>query len=231
MIRNLRPAALRLLTASFFLLPASSAVASFHLFVINEIYSDASGNVQFIELTTTEPRQQFLAGITLTATQGVSTNNFTFPTNLADYSGTRSVLIATQGFASLGIVTPDYILPNGFLFLPGGTINYGGVDLVTYAPLPTDGTHSVDRTGTVMVNSPTNFAQQTGSINVPPPTQAGPLDVDGDGHVTALTDGLMILRYLFGLRGDSLTLGAMGQGAARNTSALIEAYIGTLLPP
>lgn len=231
MIRNLRLAALHLLTASFFVLPAPPAVASFHLYAINEIYSDATGNVQFIELTTTAIGQQFLAGVTLTATQGANTHSFTFPTSFATDSANKPVLIATQGFANLGIVAPDYIVPNGFLFLPGGTINYAGFSQVTYAPLPTDGVHSIDSAGTVSLNSPTNFALQTGSVNVPPPVQAGALDVDGNGQVTALTDGLMILRYLFGLRGDSLTLGAMGPGAARNTSALIEAYIGSLLPP
>ena len=43
------------------------------------------------------------------------------------------------------------------------------------------------------------------------------LDVDRDGSVDALTDGLMILRYLFGLRGAPLTAGAPGSGATRNT--------------
>jgi hypothetical protein len=35
------------------------------------------------------------------------------------------------------------------------------------------------------------------------------LDVDGDGYPDALTDGLLIIRYLFGLRGSSLTAGAV----------------------
>ena len=34
------------------------------------------------------------------------------------------------------------------------------------------------------------------------------LDVDGNGQIDALTDGLMIIRYMFGLRGASLTPGA-----------------------
>ena len=32
-------------------------------------------------------------------------------------------------------------------------------------------------------------------------------DIDGDGNVDALTDGLLLLRYLFGLSGDTLTVG------------------------
>lgn len=56
------------------------------------------------------------------------------------------------------------------------------------------------------------------------------LDVDGDGRVDALTDGLMILRKLLGQTGAAITLNAMGAGATR-TTAEIEAYIQTLKPP
>jgi hypothetical protein len=56
------------------------------------------------------------------------------------------------------------------------------------------------------------------------------LDVDGNGQADALTDGLMIIRYLFGLRGDSLLAGAVGTGATRTTAALIEPYIQALMP-
>ncbi|MEO7761015.1 MAG: hypothetical protein ABIS68_03780 [Casimicrobiaceae bacterium] len=49
-------------------------------------------------------------------------------------------------------------------------------------------------------------------------------DVDGDDSVDALTDGLILIRYMFGLRGASLTVGAIGTGATR-TTAEIEAYI------
>ena len=56
------------------------------------------------------------------------------------------------------------------------------------------------------------------------------LDIDGDGQVQALTDGLLILRYLFGLTGTALTNGVIGVEATRTTPAQIEAYILTLMP-
>ena len=55
-------------------------------------------------------------------------------------------------------------------------------------------------------------------------------DVDGNGQVDALTDGLMLLRYLFGLRGDAMIAQAIGAGATRRTAAQIESYIRGLLP-
>ena len=53
-------------------------------------------------------------------------------------------------------------------------------------------------------------------------------DVDGNGSVTALTDGLLILRFLFGLTGTSLTNGALGAGATRTDPADIVAYLQCL---
>ena len=55
------------------------------------------------------------------------------------------------------------------------------------------------------------------------------LDVDGNGQVDALTDGVLIVRYLFGIRGGNLTQGTLGAGATRN-GAQIEAYLSSLIP-
>ena len=55
-----------------------------------------------------------------------------------------------------------------------------------------------------------------------------PLDVDGDGQVTPLTDGLLILRYFFQFSGNSLIQGAIGSGATRTTAPQISAYLSEL---
>jgi len=56
------------------------------------------------------------------------------------------------------------------------------------------------------------------------------LDVDGDGESMALTDGLLLIRYLFGFSGDSLISGVIGNGAERDTAEEVEAYIEARLP-
>jgi hypothetical protein len=53
------------------------------------------------------------------------------------------------------------------------------------------------------------------------------LDIDANGSFDALTDGLIILRYAFGLRGQSLIDGVISM---RAEAADIETYIETLLP-
>ncbi len=147
------------------LLFAQTASASFHLWQINEIYSNASGTVQFIELTTTSGGQQFLSGHAITASQsGGATRTYNFTTDLPGDSANRKFLIATQGFADLHLVTPDYVIPSGFLPLSNGTVNFSGVDTITYTALPGDGVTSLGRNGVTAVNSPTNFAGATGTI-------------------------------------------------------------------
>jgi len=55
------------------------------------------------------------------------------------------------------------------------------------------------------------------------------LDIDGDGTVKPLTDALLLLRYLFGFRGDTLIAGAVDNNAIRTTATAIESYIESAL--
>ena len=51
-----------------------------------------------------------------------------------------------------------------------------------------------------------------------------PLDIDQNGVVDALTDGLLVLRYLFGLEGDQVTKGALADDATR-TAEEVQEYL------
>jgi hypothetical protein len=55
------------------------------------------------------------------------------------------------------------------------------------------------------------------------------LDVDDNRVSDALTDGLLVARYLFGFRGELLTTGAVGNGCKRCTAEQIETYLDTLV--
>ena len=57
------------------------------------------------------------------------------------------------------------------------------------------------------------------------------IDIDGNGTADALTDGLLVMRYLFGLRGAALIQGAVGVGAQRTSAAQIETFIRSFLAP
>jgi hypothetical protein len=65
------------------------------------------------------------------------------------------------------------------------------------------------------------FAQRYGTLAV--------LDIDGNGATAALSDGLLVLRYLFGLGGQALVGSAVANGCTRCTAEEIEAYLATLI--
>ena len=56
-------------------------------------------------------------------------------------------------------------------------------------------------------------------------TNEGHVDIDGNGSTEALTDGLLLLRYLFGFDGATLIEGAVGTDATRTTADEIKTYI------
>lgn len=164
------------------------ASASFHTYQIHQIFSNADGTIQFVVLheVAGERDEHFLEGHTLTSTQGGTTQTYAFNKDLpgasmGGYGGSATstaftyVLIATPGFVQLGIVTPDYVIPNGFLPLTNGTVNYAGVDQVSYMALPTDGTNAINRNGASVQNVAINFTGDGGSVAAapPPPPQAG----------------------------------------------------------
>jgi hypothetical protein len=54
------------------------------------------------------------------------------------------------------------------------------------------------------------------------------LDVDGDGTLQPLTDGLLVVRAFFGFTGTNLTTGAVGGDCTRCSAAAIQAYLASV---
>jgi hypothetical protein len=57
------------------------------------------------------------------------------------------------------------------------------------------------------------------------PSALPTLDLDGNGTLGPLTDGLLFLRHLFGFSGATLTNGATGAGCTRCDGAAIASYV------
>ncbi len=110
--------------------------------------------------------QNFLAGHGLTNSAASGRQVYNFPSNLpSTATAGTSVLIATQAFANLGLVVPDYVMPAGFLSPAGGTLDYASVDAVTYPALPTDGCQSVNRAGARAVGAPASFSGGSATLS------------------------------------------------------------------
>jgi hypothetical protein len=226
----------RFLIAAAFLAAAPAALAEFHLFRIEQLYSNADGSVQFVVLvessgTNGEDRWN---GQSLINSHGGSNSTFVMNKNLpSPFTAGRRVLMATPGFAALGIVTPDYIIPGNFLSPSGGTLIYAGVDLVNYASLPTDGTHAINRTGGVIPNVATNFAGQSGSVAAAPTaiTPVGGVwwnpNESGSGYGLDFQNGVLLVQiYSYLAGGPAQWYLAAGPVAGNVFTATLDKYTG-----
>ncbi|MCC7216073.1 MAG: hypothetical protein IT517_04820 [Burkholderiales bacterium] len=155
------------------LLVSGAAHAGFESFAIEQVYSNADGTVQFVVLR----EMQGLAGghawtgRTFEATRPGVAKSYTFPRNLPDNATAgRRVLLGSEGMAALGLVAPDYVLPDGFVPTDGATLDFAGADQVTYASLPTDGVNAITRLGFPTPNAATNYAGLTAPMPARPVT-------------------------------------------------------------
>lgn len=183
----------------------SSAFAGAHTWRIAEIFTNASGTVQFVELMCVSGSgENFVGGLQVTT----GTNTFTFPGNLVGSTLNKRVLLGTAAYAALpGATAPDYTIPSNFFAVGGGfTIRYnpgGNYDsnVVGAGIIPTDGIHSLtwttfnggntaDTFDTDVVNSPQNFGGGTGAVGIPTVSEWGVLVM----ALLTLTAGSVMLR-------------------------------------
>lgn len=161
-----------------------NARASFHLFDIQEVYSNGDGSVQFIELFTTFSGQQFLSGHTVRSEVGVVPQNTFNLSSLPGDTTNKTFLMGTSNLVALYGITPDFIIPANF-FSAGSDhfLSFAeGTDRVNLTNLPTSGTMSLNgitgnegqTAAATSINAqatPTNFAGQT--VTIPEPGIAG----------------------------------------------------------
>jgi hypothetical protein len=159
------------------------ALANCHTWDVSEIFSNADGTIQFIELR--EPNggccEDGVPGHRILS----SKRSFTIPLpDLAQPTAFRRLLFGTASYAQLpGAPTPDYIIPSNFFDLDGDSVGYTPYDTMVFGPgeLPTDGINSLTPRALgnlVGINSPENYAGETGDVNAgtavsPPPVPDG----------------------------------------------------------
>ena len=163
-----RTAYAALLTA---LLAPGGVQAKSHLWDTLVVFSNAAGNVQFINMFVSDPAgtgEYFFQGNLLTS----NSNTFVFPSDLPMEVSTfeRWVLIATQDYADLaGAPTPDYLIPPNFFDPTGDEIRYRDTfDIFTIpaGAMQTDGIHSLERDLSTPVNVAINFADEAGTVTL-----------------------------------------------------------------
>jgi len=170
--------ALALTCFGSFFAPATHSTGS-HLWVVHEIFSNADGTVQFVELHECCGASNEVNLANKSVTSDATGLVFTFTENITGDTANRYLLLGTSGFAALpGAPTPDHIVPDGFFDPSGDTLRWHiyPAAVLTFAPgeLPMDGTSSLLQDGTTGINTPTNYAGQSGTISLgtPVPTQS-----------------------------------------------------------
>lgn len=150
-------------------LPPGSAHAGSHTWDVNEVFSDATGEVQFVELVEANGTPNETGVPTHLLTSNSESFTIVGPA-LAPPTSNKFYLIATAAFAALpGAPTPDAIIPPEvlpfFFSTSGDTVTYVPWDAFTFGPVPTDGTTSLNADLSTGLNSPTNYAGVTGSVD------------------------------------------------------------------
>ena len=198
------------------------AHAGGHTWRVKEIFSNADGTIQYIEVW----EANGTPGEVGTANHNVTSNShvFTIPSNVASPTTFKSLLLATQGFADLDVVDPDYIIADNFFSLTADTIRYVPYDTMTFTAgqLPTDGVSALARNLAVVVNSPSNYAGDTGSIDVSAP---GPPAVPATG-----SDPLLVARAGALPDGSHLLLSFDTTTCTGNTGHQVLYGFGSMLP-
>lgn len=158
---------------------AGPARAAFHLWKVNEVFSSADGQVQFVELFDGSDFEHLIQGHEVRVRAGgVTLAFFAFPGNLdTTETGGRTLLLATPGFEALAGVAPDYEIDAGFIDRAQATgVAFDALDELPLAGLPGDGRSSLNRNpgGAPVVAgaTPRNFAGVEGAIDLPEPAAA-----------------------------------------------------------
>lgn len=149
-------------------LVATPSAAGIHTWDVREVFSNADGTVQFVELI-----DNGVSGGEINVGNGSITTSFGTISwangQVAPPTNGRSYLIATPAFAALpGAPAPDVIVDPGevpIFDLNGDTVSFGPYDSLTFGPVPTNGTDSIDEVSGVGPNTPTNYAGVSGSVD------------------------------------------------------------------
>lgn len=139
----------------------------FHLIVINEVYTNADGTLQYVELLATQVGQTQLAPTRVTSFNADGTVErlvFDFTQSFPGLGRNETLLLATRAFESVAGFAPDFVIPDARLSLVNGRVAFKQdsgsiVDAVAYgmftgsnsgfgspaAALPGDGLNSLTR--------------------------------------------------------------------------------------
>ncbi|HET6249315.1 MAG TPA: PEP-CTERM sorting domain-containing protein [Tepidisphaeraceae bacterium] len=183
----------------------ASAGATYHTFKFDEVYSNPSGTIQFIELHESlgANGQNFESEapdiFSFSGPDATSTSNREHTLTLTDLPNSNTAntffLLGTAGYNALsGAPKADYLIPNNFFNPAGDSLQYGStgpdgtVDQITFGALPSNLSQALQRVGTsgnTFNTGPAiaNTFSNGGDFAVPEPTIGGILALAAGGFL------------------------------------------------
>jgi hypothetical protein len=159
--------ALLTIGAASILVPITAA-AGIHTWDVREVFSNADGTIQYVELWEADGGSTEVG----VGNGSLSSNTQSFAIangSVAPPTTHKSYLLATAAFAALpGAPTPDKIIPAlsvPFFNTSGDTVAFVGIDSWTFGAVPTNGISSLDRQSGVGTNTPKNYAGVEGQVD------------------------------------------------------------------
>ena len=192
----------------------STSQASFHFWEVVEVYSSPDGTIQFVEMMNSNSANQIQANPSFGFTSNANTLD-PFPDNLPGGIPTNNAkfLMGTPSYSALAlndanVPAPDFLFPTDNFFSTSGDklslvqASVFEIDSLTFTSgqLPTDGVNSLvhafgddTNASTTLLNSPTNFFGETGSVTLP---SFDPADFNQDGFVDGVDLGVLLGNWL-----------------------------------
>ena len=143
--------------------------AGIHTWDVSEVFSNADGTIQFVELH--EANGGNGEGGVGNGSISSNTESFSWSNGAVPNTANRFYLVATQAFADLpGVPAPDAIIDPGsvpFFDSAGDEVSFVVYDTCTFGAVPVDGVNSYDCIAEVTgASTPTNYAATPGSITL-----------------------------------------------------------------
>lgn len=162
---------------------ASTPAMAHEAWRISEIFSTSDGELQYVKLFSAEANQNQLDGTTLTThnASGDLHASYTYSSNLEGSTAQATLLISTQALADLAGISPDFTIPAGFLPTEGGSVDFAGVDSLSYEAheLPKNGRQALGTNASVVEATASNFAGESAAIEAEVMTRF----LDATGHL------------------------------------------------
>ncbi len=221
-----------LLAAGCLALSTALALAGAHTWDVNEVFSDVTGQIQFVELREANGTPNEI-NVHLQPLFS-SIQNYNIPGGaLVPPTSNKFLLFATPAAAALpGMPTPDYIITDAapdqvpfFRTTTAESMTYGApYDTLSWTAgaLPLDGFRSLNDGLIVACNTPRNYAGAIGHVNVNCPTLG---DVNNDGTL----DGLDVADFVQAKLGQPVPNSACAEYCTGSLNGDIIAFVSDLL--